>query len=72
MDFNELQRQIIAQIGVPIIDSDFTEINHLYAYANGNPLAYIDPTGEYWWVPIAVVAYGAYSTYTTLSDFMIV
>ena len=56
-------------MGVPIPDSRLAGINHLYGYADQNPLLYTDPTGEYGWVAAAVIAYGAYSTYTTLHDF---
>lgn len=54
---------------MPIPDDYPFGLNHNYGYANQSPVMNVDPTGEYGWVGFAVVAYGAYSTYTKLMDF---
>ena len=46
LDFSDPQRQVALQMGLPIPDSRNVGINHLYGYADQNPLLYIDPTGE--------------------------
>ena len=58
LDFSEPSRQIAAQMGAPIPRvTSFNNLNHIYGYANQNPLMYTDPTGEF--TPIAGAIGGA-------------
>ena len=57
LDFSDPQRQIAAQMGVPIPFFTRGGINHLYGYAQQNPIGYTDPTGEF--TPIAGAIGGA-------------
>ncbi|MFZ1748104.1 MAG: RHS repeat-associated core domain-containing protein, partial [Nitrospirales bacterium] len=51
LDFSNPQRQLIAQMGVPIpVGRDMITQNHPYGYVNQNPVIFYDPTGEYLWI----------------------
>lgn len=62
-DFSDPQRQVAAQTGVAIPEvSTFRDLNHNYGYANQNPVANIDSTGELVGalIPPVVVGIGLY------------
>ncbi len=45
--------------------ADFSQSLNRYSYALNNPLVYVDPDGEIFWVPVLIgAAIGAYSGYT--------